>query len=103
EGQRFRVLRPNAQGDLGAVFVALDAELHREVALKQILESHADDPDSRRRFLAEAEITSGLEHPSIVPGYGLGTGADGRPYPNRKVFGSGTRDLARSGTDPCPA
>ena len=55
-------------------------ELHREVALEQILEGHADDPVSRSRFLSEAEITGGLEHPGIVPVYGLGTYADGRPY-----------------------
>jgi tRNA A-37 threonylcarbamoyl transferase component Bud32 len=79
-GQRFRVLRPHARGGLGAVFVALDNELHREVALKQILEHHADDPASRARFLTEAEITGGLEHPGIVPVYGLGTYGDGRPY-----------------------
>ena len=80
DGQRFRVLRPHARGGLGAVFVALDAELHREVALKQILDHHADDPISRQRFLLEAEITGGLEHPGIVPVYGLGTYGDGRPY-----------------------
>jgi serine/threonine-protein kinase len=80
DGQRFRILRPHARGGLGAVFVALDAELHREVALKQILDSHADDPTSRQRFLLEAEVTGRLEHPGIVPVYGLGTYGDGRPY-----------------------
>jgi serine/threonine protein kinase len=80
DGLRFRVLRPHARGGLGAVFVALDAELNREVALKQILDKHADDPVSRQRFLIEAEITGGLEHPGIVPVYGLGTYADGRPF-----------------------
>jgi len=62
------------------VFVALDGELNREVALKQILDHYADDPTSRQRFLVEAEITGGLEHPGIVPVYGLGTYAGGRPY-----------------------
>jgi serine/threonine-protein kinase len=80
DGQRFRLLRPHARGGLGAVFVALDCELHREVALKQILDAHADDPTSRARFLREAEITGGLEHPGIVPVYGLGAYPDGRPY-----------------------
>jgi serine/threonine protein kinase/tetratricopeptide (TPR) repeat protein len=80
DGQRYRVLRPHARGGLGAVFVALDAELHREVALKQILDAHADDPVSRQRFLLEAEVTGGLEHPGIVPVYGLGTHGDGRPF-----------------------
>ncbi len=79
-GLRFRVLRPHARGGLGAVFVALDDELHREVAVKQILDHHADDPTIRQRFLLEAEITGGLEHPGIVPVYGLGNYADGRPY-----------------------
>jgi hypothetical protein len=80
DGQRFRVLRPHARGGLGAVFVALDTELHCEVALKQILDDHADDPTSRQRFLLEAEVTGGLEHPGIVPVHGLGTYGDGRPY-----------------------
>ena len=37
-------------------------------------------PDSRARFVREAEITGGLEHPGIVPVYGLGRYPDGRPY-----------------------
>ncbi len=79
-GRRFRVLRPHAKGGLGEVFVALDDELRREVALKQVLDHHADNPHNRQRFVLEAEITGGLEHPGIVPVYGLGTYQDGRPY-----------------------
>src|SRR5262249_42175668 len=80
DGQRFRILHPPARGGRGAVFVALDEELHREVAIKQILDGLADEPASRARFIAEAEITGGLEHPGVVPVYGLGADADGRPY-----------------------
>jgi serine/threonine-protein kinase len=80
DGQRYRILRPHARGGLGAVFVALDNDLHREVAIKQLLDHHAADPVSRQRFLVEAQITGGLEHPGIVPVYGLGKYDDGRPY-----------------------
>jgi serine/threonine-protein kinase len=79
-GLRFRILRPHAHGGLGEVYVALDDELHREVALKEIKDRYADDPESRARFVLEAEITGGLEHPGIVPVYGLGHYAEGRPY-----------------------
>jgi WD40 repeat protein/serine/threonine protein kinase len=77
---RFRVVRPHGQGGLGKVFVAHDAELQREVALKEIQERYADDPEAQARFLAEAEITGRLEHPGIVPVYGLGRYPDGRPF-----------------------
>jgi serine/threonine-protein kinase len=79
-GTRFRVLRPLARGGLGAVFVALDTELNREVALKQIQDRHADHPESFGRFVREAEVTGGLEHPGVVPVYGLGYDSRGRPY-----------------------
>ncbi len=79
-GARFRILRPHARGGLGEVFVARDAELQRDVALKEIQPRHADDPVSRTRFNLEAEITGGLEHPGIVPVYSLGHYADGRPF-----------------------
>ena len=80
DGSRFRILRPHARGGLGEVFVARDEELGREVALKQIQDKHADELDSRSRFVLEAQVTGGLEHPGIVPVYGLGAYADGRPY-----------------------
>ena len=72
-GRRYQVLRPHGKGGLGEVFVALDQELRREVALKEIRPEHADDPHSRGRFLREAEITDKLEHPGVVPVHGLGT------------------------------
>jgi serine/threonine protein kinase len=77
---RYTILKHHAKGGLGDVFVAHDEELHREVALKEIQERHADRADSRLRFLIEAEITGRLEHPGIVPVYGLGRYPDGRPY-----------------------
>jgi serine/threonine-protein kinase len=77
---RFRIIRPHARGGLGEVFVAFDEELHRKVALKEIQSRYADHPESRVRFLREARITGGLEHPGIVPVYGLGTYPDGRHF-----------------------
>ncbi len=95
DGQRYRILRSHARGGLGAVFVAVDEELHREVALKQILDNHADEPNSRARFLAEAEITGGLEHPGIVPVYSLGADAGGRPfYAMRFIQGDTLKEAA---------
>src|SRR5262249_2546592 len=38
------------------------------------------DAHSRGRFVLEAEITGGLEHPGIVPVYGLNAYPDGRPF-----------------------
>jgi serine/threonine-protein kinase len=80
QGGRFRLVRRHARGGIGMVFVAVDSELHREVALKQMLPQHADDPLSRSRFLIEAEVTGRLEHPGIVPVYGLGSNPQGRPF-----------------------
>ena len=57
-----------------------DQELHRDVALKRIKQQNSDDPESRRRFLLEAETTGNLEHPGIVPVYGLGFDRDGSPF-----------------------
>lgn len=76
----YQVLRLHAQGGLGEVFVAHDRELNRQVALKQIRVANADDLAARNRFLLEAEVTGRLEHPGVVPVYGMGKYPDGRPY-----------------------
>ena len=79
-GVRFRKVREHASGNLGVVYVARDEELNREVALKEIKERNADQLHSQAKFLLEAEVTGGLEHPGIVPVYGLGHHDDGRPF-----------------------
>src|SRR5262249_476362 len=92
-GLRFRILRPHARGGLGTVYVAHDEELHREVALKEIPDQHPQNKNSRSGFLLEAEITGRLEHPGIVPVYGLGQYADGRPfYAMRFIKGESLQD-----------
>ena len=92
-GGRFRVLRPQGRGGSGLVWVAQDEELHREVAFKELQEQHADNPRQRQRFVLEAEITGALEHPGIVPIYGLGRHDNGRPYyAMRFVRGESLRD-----------
>lgn len=78
--RRYVFLRHHAQGGLGQVSIALDSELNRVVALKEILPHRADDAESQRRFIAEGEITGQLEHPGIVPVYGLGADPERRPY-----------------------
>jgi WD40 repeat protein/serine/threonine protein kinase len=95
-GTRFRILRPHAEGGLGVVSVARDEELSRDVALKEIKARHAHHPESRARFLLEAEVTGRLEHPNIIPVYGLGQYADGRPfYVMRFIRGDNLKDACQ--------
>ena len=77
---RFTILKRLDSGGLGDVFIAEDAELNRLVALKEIQSRYADRRDSRARFVQEGEVTGQLEHPGIVPIYGLGTDSDGNPF-----------------------
>ena len=67
---RFALLRLHAEGGIGQVWLARDANLGRDVALKELRDEHGAVAD-RARFLAEAQITGQLEHPGIVPVYEL--------------------------------
>jgi serine/threonine-protein kinase len=78
----------HAAGGLGEVYRARDAALNREVALKFLKPARGADPDARRRFLQEAEITGRLEHPGVVPIYALGSDNVGVPcYAMRLIRG----------------
>ena len=75
----YRPQRHHARGGLGEVLAARQEELGRIVALKRIQPERLHDR-ARKRFLREAEITAGLQHPGIVPIYGLGHDAQGPFY-----------------------
>src|SRR5262249_49109106 len=68
-GERYAVVRLHAEGGLGQVFVARDAALNREVALKRVRPDRADSAAGRARLVREAELSAQLEHPNIVPVY----------------------------------
>ena len=72
----YRPQRFHAQGGLGEVLTARQEELDRTVALKRIRPDKLHEA-ARRRFLREAAITARLQHPGIVPIYGLGQDDDG--------------------------
>ncbi len=110
----FRVL---GQGGMGIVYWALDTDLNRQVAFKVVrpdagqsgdptptqplllVPPDHDTPASqafatlKARFLQEAWVTAGLEHPGIVPVYEVGRTAEGVPYYTMR-FVRGSRTLA---------
>ena len=87
--KRYVGFLPLGEGGMGVVYLALDSELNRRVAFKMI-RSGATDPlaaesgpvadDTVARFMQEAVVTGGLEHPGIVPVYELGITPSGVPY-----------------------
>src|SRR5262249_8876240 len=66
---RFEVRRELGRGGFGIVYLAYDALLGREVALKVPRAEVAAAPELRERFQREARAAAALEHPNIVPVY----------------------------------
>jgi serine/threonine protein kinase/tetratricopeptide (TPR) repeat protein len=93
---RYRIVHLHAQGGLGEVYLAEDLELNRQVALKRIQARYCDNPIIRRRFLQETEITARLEHPGVVPVYGLIEDEEGNPcYAMRFIHGESLEEAIR--------
>jgi serine/threonine-protein kinase len=68
---RYVLVHLHATGGIGQVWLARDANLGREVALKELRPDRAARVDLGNRFLTEAQVTGQLEHPGIVPIYDL--------------------------------
>jgi serine/threonine-protein kinase len=78
---RYTLSRLHATGGIGRVWLARDASLGRDVALKELRPERADNPAVWGRFLREAQVTGQLEHPGIVPIYEVGRRpADQAPF-----------------------
>ncbi len=76
---KYDILKKLGQGGMGAVFLARDAAMRREVALKVLPKDKAENPTLVRRFQAEAQAAAKLRHDNIVAVYDSDT-ADGMCY-----------------------
>jgi TolB-like protein/Flp pilus assembly protein TadD/predicted Ser/Thr protein kinase len=74
----YRILRELGRGGMGIVYLAADARLEREVALKVLPASADPDPEASLRFQREAKLASAVTHPNIVSVYEVGEAPEGR-------------------------
>jgi formylglycine-generating enzyme required for sulfatase activity len=91
---RYRDLGVIASGGFGEVRRVHDAELERAVAMKLLRGDLAGSARIQARFLAEARLTAGLDHPGIVAVHDWGRLADGRLwFTMREVRGRTFREV----------
>jgi len=90
---RYRLQRMIGAGGMGQVWQGWDRELSRTVAIKLIRFGRGLSVDHVRRFVAEARITSQLQHPNIVPVHDFGVTRDGTLFfVMKRVEGSSLRE-----------
>ncbi len=75
----YEIIVPLGAGGMGEVYRARDARLGRDVALKILTESFANDPDRLHRFEVEARAVAGLNHPNILAVFDVGR-YNGMPF-----------------------
>jgi serine/threonine protein kinase len=63
----FRIERLLGRGGMGAVYLAREPALDRQVAIKVLPPERAQSADLRERFRREARTAAQLSHPHIVP------------------------------------
>ncbi len=81
----YRVLSLLGAGSMGIVFRAEDSRLKRPVALKVMRPNYATKEEYRKRFIREGQATAKLDHPHVVPIYGVDE-CEGAPYLAMKLL-----------------
>jgi serine/threonine protein kinase/Tfp pilus assembly protein PilF len=69
----YEIVSPLGAGGMGEVYKAKDTRLDREVAIKVLPESMAQDPAALSRFQREAKAVAALSHPNILSIFDFGT------------------------------
>jgi serine/threonine protein kinase len=67
----YDILAPIGAGGMGEVYRAKDTKLDREVAIKVLPATLAQDPERLARFEREAKVLASLNHPNIAQIYGV--------------------------------
>jgi hypothetical protein len=77
--EHFRILKLLGKGGMGAVYLAEDTRLKRQVAIKTLRPSLARKKTARERFFREARLAATIEHDHVIPIYYVGE-AGGIPF-----------------------
>ncbi|MFN0277222.1 MAG: protein kinase domain-containing protein [Pyrinomonadaceae bacterium] len=67
----YTLLEKLGEGGMGTIYLAHDARLNREVALKFISSEYFDSDLLKKRLLREAQAAAKLDHPNICPIYAI--------------------------------
>jgi serine/threonine-protein kinase len=89
---RYQIRKLLGQGGMGAVFLADDLELDRQVAIK-VLPDASGDPSFVERFRREARTAARLDHPNIIPIYRVESIGDLHYFVMRYVPGQSLADV----------
>jgi TolB-like protein/tRNA A-37 threonylcarbamoyl transferase component Bud32 len=76
----YTILSSLGSGGMGEVYLAEDARLGRQVAVKVLPQELLKDEARRRRFVREARVAASVDHPHIVHIYEVAEESDGSIY-----------------------